>query len=85
MLTLGLIQILRMRLRRIITQTIGGLKHMVEGYSSRKSNYTACMYVCKGKYKCDRIKNSLRLESDFLGARRVVTVRVRFWDAGRIE
>ena len=66
MLTLGLIQILRMRLRLIITQTIGGLKHMVEGYSSRKSNYTACMYVCKGKYKCVRIKNS-------------VTVRVRFW------
>ena len=45
MLTLGLIQILRMRLRLITTQTIGGLKNMVKGYSSRKEGYTACMYV----------------------------------------
>ena len=29
-------------------------------------------------------KTRLRLESDF-GGRRAVTVRVRFWDAGRVE
>mgnify|MGYP003328542519 CR=1 FL=1 len=50
----------------IIIQALSTLKNMVAGYSSRKSNYTACMYVCKGKYKCVRIKNSL-------------TVRVRFF------